>query len=141
MQDTPANQVDQQANALQRMLQPNSIAIVGASSDLNKVSGRPLKYLLEKGYKGAIYPINPKAKDIAGVAAVPDIASLPDGVDLAVVVLPAEQIEATVIELAKKKIPVAVVFASGFGEMGAEGKAMETSLQQAAQKADIRILG
>ena len=141
MQDTPANQVDQQANALQRMLQPNSIAIVGASSDLNKVSGRPLKYLLEKGYKGAIYPINPKAKDIAGVAAVPDIASLPDGVDLAVVVLPAEQIEATVIELAKKKIPVAVVFASGFGEMGAEGKAMETSLQQAAQKAGIRILG
>ena len=141
MQDTPANQVDQQANALQRMLQPNSIAIVGASSDLNKVSGRPLKYLLEKGYKGAIYPINPKAKDIAGVAAVPDIASLPDGVDLAVVVLPAEQIEATVIELAKKKIPVAVVFASGFGEMGAEGKAMEASLQQAAQKAGIRILG
>ncbi len=141
MQDTPANQVDQQANALQRMLQPNSIAIVGASSDLNKVSGRPLKYLLEKGYKGAIYPINPKAKDIAGVAAVPDIASLPDGVDLAVVVLPAEQIEATVIELAKKKVPVAVVFASGFGEMGAEGKTMEASLQQAAQKAGIRILG
>lgn len=141
MQDTPVNQVDQQSNALQRMLQPNSIAIVGASSDLNKVSGRPLKYLLEKGYKGAIYPINPKAKDIAGVAAVPDIASLPDGVDLAVVVLPAEQIEATVIELAKKKIPVAVVFASGFGEMGAEGKAMEASLQQAAQKAGIRILG
>lgn len=141
MQDAPANQVDQQANALQRMLQPNSIAIVGASSDLNKVSGRPLKYLLEKGYRGAIYPINPKATDIAGVAAVPDIASLPDGVDLAVVVLPAEQIEATVIELAKKKVPVAVVFASGFGEMGAEGKAMEASLQQAAQKAGIRILG
>lgn len=141
MQDTPANQVDQQSNALQRMLQPNSIAIVGASSDLNKVSGRPLKYLLEKGYKGAIYPINPKATDIAGVAAVPDIASLPDGVDLAVVVLPAEQIEATVIELAKKKVPVAVVFASGFGEMGAEGKTMEASLQQAAQKAGIRILG
>ena len=140
-QDTSVNQVDQQHNALQRMLQPNSIAIVGASSDLNKVSGRPLKYLLEKGYKGAIYPINPKANDIAGVAAVPDIASLPDGVDLAVVVLPAEQIEATVIELAKKKVPVAVVFASGFGEMGAEGKAMEASLQQAAQKAGIRILG
>ena len=76
-QDTSVNQVDQQHNALQRMLQPNSIAIVGASSDLNKVSGRPLKYLLEKGYKGAIYPINPKANDIAGVAAVPDIASLP----------------------------------------------------------------
>ena len=140
-QDKQANKAKLSNNALQRMLQPSSIAIVGASSDLNKVSGRPLKYLLDKGYKGAIYPINPKAVDIAGVKAVPDIASLPDGVDLAVVVLPAEQIEATVLELAKKKVPVAVVFASGFGEMGSEGKAMEASLQQAAQKAGIRVLG
>ncbi|MGA0808755.1 MAG: CoA-binding protein, partial [Burkholderiaceae bacterium] len=114
-QDKQANKAKLSNNALQRMLQPSSIAIVGASSDLNKVSGRPLKYLLDKGYKGAIYPINPKAVDIAGVKAVPDIASLPDGVDLAVVVLPAEQIGATVLELAKKKVPVAVVFASGFG--------------------------
>ena len=140
-QDSQASDKKSSGNALQRMLQPSSIAIVGASSDLNKVSGRPLKYLLDKGYKGAIYPINPRTQDIAGVAAVPDIASLPMGVDLAVVVLPAEQIEATVIELGKKKIPVAVVFASGFGEMGAEGRAMEASLQQAAEKAGIRILG
>ena len=140
-QDSQASDKKSSGNALQRMLQPSSIAIVGASSDLNKVSGRPLKYLLDKGYKGAIYPINPRTQDIAGVAAVPDIASLPMGVDLAVVVLPAEQIEATVIELGKKKVPVAVVFASGFGEMGPEGKAMEASLQQAGEKAGIRILG
>ena len=140
-QDSQASDKKSSGNALQRMLQPSSIAIVGASSDLNKVSGRPLKYLLDKGYKGAIYPINPRTQDIAGVAAVPDIASLPMGVDLAVVVLPAEQIEATVIELGKKKVPVAVVFASGFGEMGPEGKAMGASLQQAGEKAGIRILG
>jgi hypothetical protein len=74
-QDSLAINKKSSGNALQRMLQPSSIAIVGASSDLNKVSGRPLKYLLDKGYKGAIYPINPRAQDIAGVAAVPDIAA------------------------------------------------------------------
>ena len=140
-QEKKATASSSASQGLQRMLQPSSIAIVGASSDLNKVSGRPLKYLLDKGYKGAIYPINPKVSDIAGVEAVADIASLPEGVDLAVVVLPAEQIEATVVALAQKKVPVAVVFASGFGEMGPEGKAMEASLHETATKAGIRILG
>lgn len=128
-------------NAIQSMINPRSIAIVGASSDPRKVSGRPLKHLLDKGYQGKIYPINPRQKEISGVACVASIADLPHGVDLAVIVLPAEAVEAVLPELAAKGVPAAIIFASGFGELGDAGRAKEASLVQTARKAGIRILG
>lgn len=128
-------------NAIRSMLSPQSIAIVGASSDPRKVSGRPLKHLLDKGYKGKLYPINPKAKEISGVPCVASIADLPHGVDLAVIVLPAEGVEAVLPELAAKGVPGAIIFASGFGELGDAGRAKEAALVKTARDAGIRILG
>lgn len=63
--------------AVQRLLAPRSIAILGASADFNKINGRTLKALLDKQYAGAIYPVNPKYTDIAGVKCYPDVASIP----------------------------------------------------------------
>ncbi len=65
------------SDALQRMLSPKSIAIVGVSSDFNKLNGRPMKFLLDKGYAGAIYPVNPKYEEIAGIKCYPSVLDLP----------------------------------------------------------------
>ncbi|MDH5342933.1 MAG: CoA-binding protein, partial [Betaproteobacteria bacterium] len=77
---------------LQALLSPRSIAILGASADLSKINGRTLGFLLEKGYRGRIYPVNPKYEQIAGLRCYPDVAALPEAPDLAVVAVPAAQV-------------------------------------------------
>lgn len=128
-------------DAIQRMIHPRAIAVIGASADLSKVNGRPLKHLLDKGYTGRILPVNPKYREIAGLACYPDIASLPDGVDVAVVAVPASEVIASVEALGARGVPAAVVFSSGFGEMGAAGRALEQRLAAAAQRAGVLLCG
>ncbi|WP_119681428.1 acetate--CoA ligase family protein [Indioceanicola profundi] len=126
---------------LQPLVKPRSVAVVGASSDFRKVSGRPVKHLLDKGYKGKIYPVNPNVSEIGGLPTVPNIDALPDGVDLAIIVLPANGVIDAVRALGRRKVPAAVVFASGFAEMGEEGRALEAELRAAAQAAGVRLCG
>lgn len=127
--------------AIQRMIHPRAIAVVGASADLSKVNGRPLKHLLDKGYAGRILPVNPKYKEIAGLTCYPDIASLPDDVDLAVIAVPASQVIASVEALGARGVPAAVVFSSGFGEMGEEGRALEDRLAETARRVNVVLSG
>jgi acetyltransferase len=127
--------------SLRALVNPRAVAIVGASTDFRKVSGRPLKHMLDKGYAGKLYPVNPRATEIGGLKCYPDIGSLPDGVDLAVIVLPAEQIPDAVRDLGRRSVPAAVVFASGFAEVGAAGKAAEQALAAVARQAGVRICG
>jgi acyl-CoA synthetase (NDP forming) len=129
------------SNALQRMLSPKSIAIVGVSSDFNKLNGRPFKFLLDKGYAGTIYPVNPKYDSIEGIKCYASIADLPEPADLAVVAVPAKFVLETVRQLGVANVPSAVIFSSGFGEMGAEGKALEEEVAQAARDGGVRICG
>ena len=129
------------ADAIQRMLHPRAIAVVGASADLSKINGRPLKHLIEKGYAGRILPVNPKYPEIAGHRCYSDIASLPDGVDMAVVAVPASEVVASVEALGARGVPVAVVFSSGFGEMGGEGRALEQRLAEAARRSGVLLCG
>lgn len=129
------------ARALDAMLAPRSIAILGATPRLDKINGRPLKFLLEKGYQGAIYPVNPKYPRIGDLACYPDVASLPLAPDLAVVALPALEVPGAIGELGKKGVPAAVVFSSGFGEMGAAGKLREAELLTAARAAGVLLCG
>lgn len=129
------------AEAIRRMLQPRAIAVVGASRDLTKINGRPLGHLIGKGYTGRILPVNPKYAEIAGLACHPDVASLPDEVDLAVVAVPAAEVIATVQGLGARGVPAAVVFSSGFGEMGEAGRALERQLAEAARQAGVLLCG
>ncbi len=128
-------------DALQRMLSPKSIAIVGVSSDFNKLNGRPFKFLLDKGYAGTIYPVNPKYDSIEGIKCYASIGDLPEPADLAVVAVPAKFVLETVRQLGAANVPSAVIFSSGFGEMGAEGKALEAEVAQAARDGGVRICG
>lgn len=127
--------------AIFRMVRPESVAIIGASSDFRKVNGRPLKHLLEKGYKGRIYPVNPKYEEIAGLACYPGIRELPEVVDVAIIAVPAGLVLDVVEQLGEKGIHAAVVFSSGFGELGEQGRAMENLLQQRARALDVVLLG
>ncbi len=128
-------------DALHRLISPKSIAIIGVSQDFNKLNGRVLKFLLDKGYEGAILPVNPKYDEVGGHRCYPDIGSAPGPVDLVVITLPARLVEDAVRQCGAAGVAGAVIFSSGFGEMGEEGKRLEESLAQAAREAGVRVLG
>jgi acetyltransferase len=127
--------------ALQHLLSPRSIAIVGASEDFNRVSGRPLKFLLDQGYPGAIYPVNPKHRTIAGLTCYPNVSAITEPVDLAIIAIPAAAVPATLTELGRKGVDAAIVFSSGFAEMGEQGMRLQAELQSAARAAGVRVCG
>lgn len=128
-------------DGLAALLQPRSIAIIGASRDLNKLSGRPIKFLQRAGYAGAVYPVNPKYDEIAGLRCYAAVADIPGPIDLAVVTVPARAVIEAITALGEKGTGAAVVFSSGFGEMGAEGKKLEAQVQAVARRHGMRLSG
>ena len=128
-------------DAVQALLHPKSIAVIGASADFNKINGRTLKALVDKGYAGRIFPVNPKYQTLLDLPCYPDVASIPGTVDLAVVAVPAKQVPDTLRELGRKKVKAAVVFSSGFSEVGGGGILLEAELKKAIAESGVRILG
>jgi acyl-CoA synthetase (NDP forming) len=126
-------------HALDRLFHPRSIAIVGASADLDKLTGRPLAYLQRYGFTGTIYPINPRCDSIAGLACYPDVKSLPAPPDVGIVLLGAERVPDAVADLSKAGAAAAVILASGFAEAGADGLRRQRDVMAAA--GPMRILG
>lgn len=126
---------------LQPLLSPRSIAILGASSDYTKVNGRPLRYLLEKGYAGRIYPVNPKYERIGDLRCYPELSALPEAPDLAIVAVPARAVAAALKDIGDRGTRAAIVFSSGFAEMGEEGRALEEQVVAVAREAGVRLCG
>ena len=126
-------------DAVERLIRPRSIAIVGASPDTGKLTGRPFAYLKKHGYQGRIYPVNPRYKTIGDDACYPDVASLPTPPDVGLVLLGSERVTEAVSELSKRGARAAIVLASGFGESGPEGRARQAKLKEAA--GPMRLLG
>ncbi|NYT35951.1 CoA-binding protein [Allopusillimonas soli] len=126
-------------STIDSLFRPRSVAIVGASADPAKTSGKPLAYLRKHGYAGAIYPVNPKVSHIDGVPCFPDIASLPQPPDVAIVMLSADRAIEAVRELAAKGTAAAIVLASGYAELGEDGARRQQALKQAA--GSMRLLG
>ncbi|MGX0966421.1 acyl-CoA synthetase (NDP forming) [Bradyrhizobium japonicum] len=126
-------------DAIERLIRPRSVAIIGASADPSKTSGRPVAYLQKHGFAGEIYPVNPKVREIGGLACYADIASLPDVPDVGIVLLGAERAHIAVRELSERGAAAAIVLASGFTETGAEGAERQKQLMEAA--GSMRLLG
>src|SRR5215470_2043275 len=99
------------ASALERLVRPRSVAIVGASSDPSRTAGRPLGYLLKHGFGGTIYPVNPRAESIQGVKAYPTVAALPEAPDCGLILVGPERVAEAVRELASIGTPTAIVLA------------------------------
>ncbi|WP_029049359.1 acetate--CoA ligase family protein [Cupriavidus sp. amp6] len=126
-------------NAIQRLVSPRSVAVIGASGDPTKTAGRPVSYLRKHGFGGAIYPVNPKVESIDGLRCYPDIASLPEVPDVGIVLLGAERAHLAVRDLAARGAGAAIVLASGYTETGAEGARRQAELIEAA--GGMRLLG
>ncbi|MDR5804873.1 acetate--CoA ligase family protein [Caballeronia sp. LZ001] len=122
-------------------MKPRSIAILGASEDFRKLNGIPLKALLDKGYAGPIYPVNPKYKEIAGLKCYPTVEAIPGEVDLAVITVSHTRVIESIRALGRKGVGAAVVFASGFAEVGGEGIALQRELSEVARETGVRVLG
>ncbi len=133
---TPASKT-----GLRALLAPRSIAVLGASSDMEKLNGRVLRYLRDKDYTGRIFPINPKYTTIGELPCYADVAALPEPADLAIIALPARQVAGAIRECGRANIPAAIVLSSGFSETGDEGRALEDELVRAAREAGVRVLG
>ncbi|MEM5429678.1 acetate--CoA ligase family protein [Cupriavidus oxalaticus] len=126
-------------HAIERLVTPRSVAVIGASADPAKTAGRPVSYLRKHGFSGAIYPVNPKVESIDGLRCYPDIASLPEVPDVGIVLLGAERAHLAVRELAARGAGAAIVLASGYTETGAEGARRQAELVEAA--GSMRLLG
>ncbi|MBT0961641.1 acetate--CoA ligase family protein [Denitromonas iodatirespirans] len=126
-------------DAISKLIKPRSVAIIGASADLNKTAGRPVSYLRKHGFDGDIYPVNPRAEFIDGLPCYPDVASLPAVPDVGIVLLGAERAHLAVRDLAARGTAAAIVLASGYTETGAEGARRQKELIEAAGA--MRLLG
>ncbi|WP_280192721.1 acetate--CoA ligase family protein [Delftia sp. PS-11] len=127
------------SEAISRLLSPRSVAVIGASADLKKTTGRPVAYLQKHGYAGRILPVNPRVERIGDLPCYPDVASLPEVPDVAVVLLGAERAHLAVKELSERGCAAAIVLASGYTETGEEGARRQRQLIEAA--GSMRILG
>ncbi len=126
-------------SALTPLLAPRSVAVIGASSDPRRIGGRPLAYMIERGFTGSILPVNPNRDRVQGLAAYPDIASLPEVPDVAVVAVSAADAVAAVAALARAGTKGAIVLTAGFAEVDAAGATLQAAMVQAA--GEMRLFG
>jgi acetate---CoA ligase (ADP-forming) len=127
------------SNAILKLMEPRSIAVIGASTDPKKTAGRPIAYLQKHHFKGKIYPVNPRVQEIAGLKCYPDISSLPEAPDVAIIMVGTDKALSAVKELSELGTPAAIVLTSGFAEHGPEGLKKQEELIAAAGA--MRILG
>ncbi|MCC6532142.1 MAG: acetate--CoA ligase family protein [Burkholderiales bacterium] len=126
---------------LSRLLDPAAIAIVGASTDPLSISGQPLRFMLEAGYQGRLYPVNPNRDEVLGVKAWPNVLAVPRPCDVAVVAVSAPRVPAVLRQCGEAGIPFAVILTAGFAEIGAAGAPMQSELDAAIAASGVRVVG
>ncbi|MDQ2050870.1 acetate--CoA ligase family protein [Natronolimnohabitans sp. A-GB9] len=126
---------------IDRVLEPSSIAVVGASTDPSKRGHQAIETLQNGGYDGTIYPVNPSADEIRGLEVYASIADVPEPVDLALIVVPGPVVPAVLEECGEVDVGGAVVVAVGFGETDDEGEALEEEIVSIARENDVRLVG
>src|SRR5688572_1542109 len=124
---------------MQRIMNPRSIAVIGASAEDGKIGNSVMKNLINGGYQGTIYPVHPKAQEILGRKAYPSVLDIAEEIDVAVFAIPAKFCAAAMDEVGRKKIPGAVMIPSGFAEVGEQ--ALQDELVGVARKHNVRVMG
>ena len=126
---------------IQSIMSPKSIAVVGATNRPGSVGHAVFANILNGGYQGVLFPVNPKARSVQSVKAYPSLGHIPDEVDMAVIIVPAEQVPEMMEQAAAIKVKGVVVISAGFKEVGGRGLELEKKLQAIAQKHGIRMIG
>ncbi len=127
--------------SLDAIFRPASVALVGASSTPGKLSYDILYNLIQAGFTGPIYPVNPKADEILGLKAYPAIGATPTPADMAVVVIPARMVVGAIEECGKAGVKSAVIITGGFAEAGEDGEKLQARLAKAGRENGVRLIG
>jgi len=130
---------DEIVRAMNRIMRPKAVAVIGASAEDGKIGNSVMKNLINGGYKGEIYPIHPKADEILGYKAYKSVKDVPGTIDTAVFAIPAKFVAGALVECGEKKIPGAVLIPSGFAEAGEP--ALQDEIVEIGRKYDIRLMG
>lgn len=129
------------SGAFEPLFSPRSVALVGASDDVQRIGGRPLRYMREGGFAGRIYPVNPKRAEVQGLKAYPSVTDLPEAPDTVVLALPASATLAAIEDCVARGVPSGVVFSAGFAEADAEGAVLQKKIAETARRGGMRLLG
>ncbi len=129
-------------HSLHPFFHPRSLAIVGASSDPERIGGRPLRFLIEGGFEGTLYPVNTAGHaELMGKRAYRSVLDLPHGIDHAIVAVPFAAVEQAVADCAARGVRAVQVFTAGFAEAGPEGARVQARLTAIARGAGMRLIG
>ncbi|MCG5258989.1 CoA-binding protein [Cupriavidus gilardii] len=129
------------AHRLDPLLNPQSIAIVGASDDAGRIGGMPIDLLTRFGYRGKIHPVNPKYETVFGLRCHPSIEALPEDIDLAVLAIGAEQVTPMLKRCHARGIRAAIVYAAGFAEAGESGAALQQEMEDFVRSTGMAVAG
>ena len=112
-------------SSLKKLFEPSSLAVIGASSNPAKIGHEVLRNIIEGGYRGRIFPVNPRTPEILGLKAYASVEMIPVPVDLAIVAIPSAFVPSVMEECAEKGVKAAIIISGGFREVGKEGKRLE----------------
>ena len=126
---------------LDAVLNPSSVAVIGASTNPDKIGHKILKNIVEAGFSGAVYPVNPRGGEILGLKAYPSVLDTPGDVDTVVVVVPSRFVQGVMEECVQKGVKGAVIISSGFKDIGPEGAELEREVLETAARGGIRVVG
>jgi acetyl coenzyme A synthetase (ADP forming)-like protein len=126
---------------LEPLLKPRSVAVIGASRRRDSIGGAILHNLIEQGFQGPVYPVNPNATHVQSIAAYPSVAAIPGPVDLAIIVIPADRVLEAAASCGEKGVKALVVISAGFRETGEEGLKRELALLEVTRRHGMRLVG
>ncbi len=126
---------------LKNLFNPKSVAVVGASGEPNKIGAIALKNIISSGFRGQIYPVNPKYQTLKNLPCYKNLADLPESPDLAILAVPASNVIQVLDDCKQKGVKNVVVFAAGYKEIGPEGEVLEKELVKTVKDTDINLLG
>ncbi|HEU4402163.1 MAG TPA: acetate--CoA ligase family protein [Candidatus Polarisedimenticolia bacterium] len=132
---------EEPAHPLARLFDPRGVAVIGASETPGKYGTILLTTLIEQGYTGGIHPVNPKGGALLGRRFLPSLEAAEGPIDLALIVRPAPEVLPAMRQVARQRIPFAIVYAAGFSEHGEEGRRLERRLVEAAGEGGTRVVG
>jgi len=127
--------------SFEKLLRPRSVAVIGASSNPQKVGYAVLNNIISGGYEGRIYPVNPKGEQLLGLECVKRVADIAGDVDLAVIIIPRDHVLQALRECAEKRIESAIIITAGFSEIGPEGKRMQDEIAQFIRQNKMTVMG
>jgi acyl-CoA synthetase (NDP forming) len=133
--------VPDSASQLDGILKPKSVAVIGASTSPDKLGHEILKNILDGGYQGAVYPINPKADTILDLPCHTNVKELQEPPELAVLIIPARFVPQAIQDCGEKGVKGAVIITGGFSEAGAEGEELQQQTTEVARKFGVRLIG